>query len=311
MSVVRYQVGAPEDAAPPSMSNLAPEGAVLATSRVVGGAVSVQADGTVNQTGTHSVNTADLGNCLEGALGTARTKTGSPRMGELQPTDVVTIGGMEMSVQVAERLGMLTRDKAGALSENPEAAAEPPQETSEDPAVALPNQAAEQELASMCQTVDAGTQVHALGQLIQHGELDPTTLGRVASGMGVDLDVASGRLETVIEGFREQASQTVKALGSDDPSFFFEWAQKARPNQLQDAMRSHAMERSVDGYRSLYRAYVEDLGDSDPDFVLNADHGDGMTAQKVGNKVVLNVPGHGQIEYRTAVRMGIINMRGA
>jgi hypothetical protein len=45
--------------------------------------------------------------------------------------------------------------------------------------------------------------------------------------------------------------------------------------------------------------------------VLNASFGDGITARMVNNQVILDIPGRGQVAFRSAVKAGLINVRGA
>ena len=83
-----------------------------------------------------------------------------------------------------------------------------------------------------------------------------------------------------------------------------------RNPHLQKAMTAHAMERSTKGYTPLYQAYVETLADHSADDVLNASFGSGIKAQLVDRQVVLEIPGHGRMTYRSAIKAGLIKVSG-
>lgn len=311
MSFASYQVGAP-DGVPTDTSNLVPSGERPVTVRAGNAVVSYGGDQTMSVETFSSLNTANLtaGDPLQ-----ARTPTGSPRMGELQATDIITVAGTEMTVRNAESLGLIERGPNGKFLAVPDAAAALNQEPVPEAVPegeALADRAAEGDLAAICEAVSAGTQVSVLGQLVEAGELHPNTVARAASEAGIHPNEMNERINRVVEGFQHQAEQTIKALGSDDPSQFWEWAQDNRSRELKDAMRKHGMERSTSAYRGLYQDYVASIADHDAAAVLEADFGNsGITAQQVGKKILLNIPGQGQMDYRTAVRQGFITVRGA
>ena len=65
-----------------------------------------------------SFNVAHASNGADCILGTA-TRGGTPKpVSELHPTDKVTINGMETTVQVAERLDLITRDSHSGMLTN-------------------------------------------------------------------------------------------------------------------------------------------------------------------------------------------------
>lgn len=317
MSFASYQVGAPEGAQPDT-SNLLPEGARPVNLRIGNTVTSVNGD-TVQTMGITSINTANLPNGETGALATGRTPWGSPRAAsELKPSDLITISGQEMTIQIAERIGLLERDPMGRYVEVPNGV----ERLTEEPKQAVPedlqtgNEQAlgekeEQALASICAQVSPGTQVSVMSQLIEHGELNPNTLHRAASESGIHPDVLSGQLDPIIAGFKAQADATVKALGAEDTADFWDWAQEHAAKDLSDAMRKHGMMRTTKAYEPLYQRYVEGLADRDADAILNARLGGGITAQKIDGKVVLNLPGVGQVPYSVAVKRGLITVRGA
>ena len=80
---------------------------------------------------------------------------------------------------------------------------------------------------------------------------------------------------------------------------------------MREAMRSHAMNRTPAAYEPIYRQYVASIAEADPEAVLSAQFGSGITATKVNGTVVLNIPGIGQVPYGVAVKQGFISVRGA
>lgn len=281
------------------------------------GAVSLQADGSTATQRPMALNTADLiGSGEAGILGTARRKCGSPRMGPVEPTDIVMIEGRECQVQIAEMLGILRRDAQGTYAEvqgSVEALTEKkPEETPEVTDEALADAAAEADLSALCQTVSAGLQVSALQQIIANGQANPQTISAAASEARVEPSEMNARVESVMDAFRAQAVASVQTYGSEDPEPFFDWARQHKKAELHKAMQTHGMERSTKGYEPIYREYVEGIGQREPSRVLNAEFGGGITARLDDRKnVVLNIPGRGEMLYTVAVKTGLIRVRGA
>lgn len=294
-------------------NDLVPSGERSISLRTDSGAVSINGQETTQAEAYQALNTSSL--VANDPLQT-RTPTGSPRMGELQSTDIITVGGLDMTVANAESLGLIERGPNGKFLAVPGAAdalnREAVPETAPEEGEALADSATEGDLAAICEVVSSGTQVSVLGQLVEAGELHPNTIARAASEAGIHPNEMNERINRVVEGFQHQAEQTIKALGADDPSQFWEWAQENRSRELKDAMRKHGMERSTSAYRGLYGDYVASIADHDAAAVLQADFGtSGITAQQVGQKVLLNIPGIGRVDYQTAVRQGLIRVSGA
>jgi hypothetical protein len=223
----------------------------------------------------------------------ARSATGSPRYGALQSTDIISVAGTETTVSNAEALGLIERDVHGRYHLVPDGASralanEPQEETPVDDAQALSNPAVEADLA----------------------EILPGTLNRAASESGIEPNVLGERINTVVENFTHQAESMLKGLGADDPSAFWDWAQENHKAELQRAMSDHAMLRTTSGYTPLYQSYVETLADHSPEDVLNASFGSGIKAQMIDRQVVLDIPGHGRMTYRSAIKAGLIKVSG-
>lgn len=321
MSHYSYQVATDSDAPlAASSSNLIPEGAPKVTYNDQPGAVSVNADGTTSVSRPQSYNTADAAPAVaSGILATAKTAMGSPCMGPITAKDIVTIHDMEVSVGTAEMMGMVHKDVMGRYVETTGgveqakagADAENKRQESEDHGEAFADPQAETALTELCNGVSSGLQVAALQGIVADGAVDTTTLNRAASEAGIEPAEMQQRLNGVMEHFEAQAVKAVVGYGSDDPRGFFEWAQQSRPNDLKAAMNAHGMERSTKGYEPIYREYIASMADHDPESVMKAEFGGGITATKVKGQVVLNIPGKPPMSYRTAVKQGFIKVRGA
>lgn len=267
----------------------------------------------------HEVNSYNVAqewaNGSTGIVASARSQSGFQRApSEIDAQDLVTVDGMQITAQVAERLGYIVKDASGIYrdaAQKPEMA--PQQKTTDDAdasAVALSDKEAEGALADIASGVSASTQIRGLMQLIQTGEIDRNTMIAAASEMKFEPEMMAHNVAGIVEAFRSQAAQAVKAIGVADPQAFFDWAHHSQPEKIQEAMRQHGMERTTRGYTAMVTDYFISLADSDPEGVLNADFGDPrITARRAGNgRIVLNLPGQGEVEYRAALRQGIVKV---
>jgi hypothetical protein len=298
----------------------APEGGENGTpTTIVGqpGAVSVNGDGTVTTRGPQQFNTSEFTRGGTGILSTARTKTGSPCMGDVQATDIVEVRGTTCRVDIAEQLGFLKRDASGRYVEA-EGGADATQtekkqddEAPADSGEALSDTKAETELTTLCSSVFAGTQINALQQIINRGAADAATITHAASEARMEPSQMNAHVQNVMDAFRAQAVTTVQGHGGADAETFFDWARENKPREMKAAMQAHGMERSTKGYEPIFREYVASIADDDPEAVLSAKFGGGIKAQRIGKDVVLTIPGRGQMTYRTALKEGLIKVSGA
>lgn len=313
MTVTSIQMGTPTEEMP-TTSNLARESDQLATFRVAGGSISLNTGGETTVRGSASrINTADMIG-EDGGL-VCRSITGSPRnAANLNPDDIVKVAGQEMKVALAERLGFISKDASGRWAETgsaDEVGNEAPQTAPEETGEALADVKAETALADLCGAVSGTTQVSVLHQIVSEGTISMPSLERAASEAGVHPSQMAATINAVHAGFEAQAFSTIKALGSDDPQGFINWAHETRPGDMRKAMMDHAMNRTTAGYSAMYGAYVESIADSNPQGVLDAEFGSGITAERVRGVVVLNIPGEGQVSYKAAVKTGLVKVRGA
>lgn len=245
----------------------------------------------------------------------ARTKTGSPRYGDLQMTDIVKVPGGETTLQNAVSLGMVERDQNGRWVLVPDGgsralANEQPQEAYQDDGEALPDASIEQDLGDLCSSVSPSVQVAIAQQMITDGAINPNTIARAAGEANQEPGVISERINTVVQGFQAQTDSVLRGLGAEDTSLFYQWAQEHHPEALRKAMTDQVMERTTKNYEPLFRQYVETLAVHSPEDILSAEFGSGITARMVDKQVVLNIPGYGSMPYRSAVNAGLINVKG-
>lgn len=295
MTVTTYQFGTAEKFAEPAPQQLTAPVAIR-----FGGATRSDGANTLAR-----VNTADGGNGEEGILSTAK-RDGRPVSADaLLPTDRVTVGGIEMTVEGAQRAGLLKKKDDGyALADKEEEAAV---EEDTDTAVAFSKAEDEAVLRDLGAGTMPSTQIRAVTELTEGGELNRVTLTAAATELGIHPDEVSARVETVVNAFRGQAAQFVTGLGCDDPEDFFAWAADNRPKEMQAAMKGHAMNRDTAGYSGVYQEYVANLADHNPDAILNAELAQGISIRKVDGKVLLTVQGR-EVEYGNAVRLGLVRV---
>lgn len=250
----------------------------------------------------------------ENVLATATDRLGRPVTdpGNLQPTDLIRVNGMEVSVQVAERMGLISRNEVGrtVAGARPETlTASDAAETMTETGEAFASAESETVLTDLASKTYPGTQVAAVNDIVMRGELSEGTIARIASEMRIEPGAAGDRVSKVIAAFETQARSVVGAAGVGDFDDFTAWAHENRPNDLREAMRRHGMERTTEGYRKLANEYVASMADHDPAAILEAEFGSGITAHRTPDgRIYLNLPGRGQVGYREAVRMGLVTV---
>jgi hypothetical protein len=77
-------------------------------------------------------------------------------------------------------------------------------------------------------------------------------------------------------------------------------------------MQMHGMQRTTAGYVPPVEAYMQNLDTINPAAILNADFPDkGVSAFKseATGRIVLRIPGRGEIPWSTAVKIGLAKPR--
>ncbi|SMF40273.1 hypothetical protein SAMN06265365_113139 [Tistlia consotensis] len=246
----------------------------------------------------------------------------------VKDSDLVTLSnGMTTSVKVAVRMGQLMRDGAGAYyepgsSQAPQVAAgsrigdgqgyTPPKAEAapSEPLEGFQDAAVEREFSHFAGAVDTYTQVSIIGEYLRGDDFDISErlLFKVADQLGVSPQEAGERLGRFATALSNQWVSTVQKAGVYDMADFVAWCRESpvRMESLKKAMRNQAMNRTTKDYRAMAQSYLENLDQRDPEALLNAVYDGGIRAMKIGNEVVLEVPGEGQVPWKTAVRLGMV-----
>lgn len=253
-----------------------------------------------------------------GLITQGRTASGSPVVGgALNENHIVNIGGLETSLKAAIAARLVTANPDGTFSVVSQEARAQAQREREAQAKA--------EAAEAVETVDRGTEAtittfangvspstvmgaildFASGQDVREGHIT-----HAASELGMEPTKVRAMVEQVRGAFEAQARSTVDRAGlpSDE---VFAWAYQNKPDLMKQAIREQATMRSTKGYQRVAQAYMENMDTINPDALLNAQLGEGLEIKKASNgKLVLKTP-KGEMEYRAAVRSGLLKFSRA
>ncbi|MET0025917.1 MAG: hypothetical protein ABW085_16835 [Sedimenticola sp.] len=269
--------------------------------------------------GVASARSADFGSAQAGA--------------SISADSIVDIGGIQMRVQDAVRAGALAQNPDGSYSDNYKA----PQQQTAQQAPPKPNnplrietprtqqqdqiqQQVDQIPAKARLQGDAESQFQEFnaslpGEVVQHAmhvmssgqDLSDTLVGDLASRLHMEPHELRAKIEPIHEAFAIQAGQEIASYGLD-PEAVREWAQENTPDLMKQASFEHFNLRSTDGYNAVAHEYLKQLDKVDPDAILNAELGEGISAT-IGNRgeILLNTP-HGQMSWASAISTGLVNV---
>jgi hypothetical protein len=295
--------------------------------RMVGGTTRIVADGkggmTVESVGVQRASTATP----QSTIDTARSTSGS-RQSPDQVRDsslvVVNVGGkqIEMRADMAAREGYLKRASDGTFSDPHAPAAATPQaqqqqqqeqrqlQDHEQPQQSLSDAKLEQDVETLVSTSSGTDQVALANGLINGNGLNEAAVERLASQAGKSVEEVRATVDGFVSALTDQAEAAVaKVAGNVN---FQDWIEQARatdPEALTAAMRMIAYNRSPQGFADLAQRMVENADVANPQEVLAACQASGIAARQLpSGRVVLTIPGKGQVEMRTALRMGWITV---
>jgi hypothetical protein len=255
-----------------------------------------------------------------GVLTQGRTASGSPVSGSgLTRESIVNVGGSETSVKAAIAVGLVQANGDGSFSVVSPAARAQAQlqhqqqsETQEriDAAPEVETVAAEVEgtITTFATNVSPSTVMGAVLDFSNGVDVRDSHISAAASEMGVEPSQVRAMVEQVRGAFETQARAVVDGMGvpSDD---VFAWAYQHKPELMQQAIRQQATQRSTKGYQQVAQTYLENLDTINPAALLNAELGNGLKVKKANNgRIVIQTPDRGDIEYRAAVRSGLIKI---
>jgi len=216
------------------------------------------ASGQVFNTGPVSINASDLSTGLTGILSTAKSPAGGPAT-EIKPGTLVTVNGMQMTVEGAVYAGLLTKTPDGRFIE---AATPPPKE--EVPTEAAPvqeeapmSQEGQQYIQAVYETMGQakaeqmmntyinnfdGDHGHALETFARENGYEPEHITKIVSRMGVPL--------------QNQAVAYVSKKTGENGTDILKWAREEfSAEALRQVFRLHALGKDMRGYDAIIREY--------------------------------------------------------
>jgi hypothetical protein len=148
----------------------------------------------------------------------------------------------------------------------------------------------------------------AIKESIDKGDLSEALSSRMATQLGLTPQEFATQFETVKAGLIEQ---TQAVLGGEiGANNIREWAEQHRPQDLRKAMLDHASLGTTRGYQALQQGYMESLADTPQGRATILQSADaetrGIVENRATGKLTINIPGHGRMEWRTAVKQGFI-----
>lgn len=255
-------------------------------------------------------------------LASARKANGGRALAasEIGAGDVVTVGGIEMRVAEAERLGFLSRDAGGFYRETGATDArggivEAPQRAQEAPKAEQADAPSFPELDERTEALRseyegaADEAARVAQQFIAEGNASETAINQLAARLSKEPAAVREQIATMRAGYEAQAAQVAERWGLPAEQVW-KFAREQKPGALKDAMRNQVQLGSVAGYAELGRAAMLDyLGKVSSGAVPAEVSGvDDISVQRQGGRTLVTVPGVGQMELPAAVRAGLVEV---
>ncbi len=228
---------------------------------------------------------------------------------DISDETVVDIGGVQTTVGAAVQAGLIRREGAGYV---PAEQGQEPTESEPEAAPAETPEAFDDETEATIGTLASNAPPSAIAAAvdsISRGEAVPDRyIGETASLMGIEPAEAARMVEVVQDAYVAQAHARIASHGLD-PEAVFDWAVANAAGPLREAIQAHTTTRTVSKYDALASAYLEGLDQIDPAYVMASNFGNGITArQERDGTVVLNIPGRGEMAWRSAIATGAITI---
>lgn len=259
---------------------------------------------------------------------TIRTPSNFPVLGRAyKATDTVEIGGQRMALGLAASLGLVSRDANGGFSFSGDAGSDrAPQGNPQQPQQGQPEGASEGEpqaevfrasdatetvLATLNQATMQGAQIAAINSVVETGEVDRRVIDRLAQQAGMEPEQMAQQVQQVYDGFHAAVSSRLEGAGVHDLELFDEFlsGNQNHHRAMQKAVQDMMMHNDVSGFDRLAASYREALDQIDPEAVKEALDAAGIKHRR-GDRgaIVMNLPGHGEISYRAAIKAGLIKV---
>lgn len=234
--------------------------------------------------------------------------------GEVKDDTILHFPGQgEVTARDARMLGWFTDARSAppqpsnASTDNPrffdESQQPPKEEVHPDLEVhLLSDLAIDKEYSALVDSTGGVEQAAAIQQVVENGEIDPRTLGTLASQLGVEPEQLSSRVAPVLEALKQQALD-VMSEGGLDGNDVVAWAQRNRPDKFQQAQHKQGTMRNTSGYAELRTEYLASLADHNPSAALAADLGNGITQyQNAKGRIMVRIPGMSEMLWETAIK---------
>lgn len=256
---------------------------------------------------------------------TARTQGGSiiTSAAELRPDDLVKIGDIETTVEVARMNGLLGPGalQGGAQAQSDNANQQGANNNDDDTGRQDQQQhldrnepMAPEAEAAMIEALDKGgdTVFAALASLQQDGTISRTVIEEYASKLQVEPHEVEHKASVILKGYQDDACRGAARIVGTDEALAHEALHDATRNRrsaFNAAMEKHLETGRTGHYAPLTKDYIASLGDTDPGRVLAAEVGQGVTvSQGHQGEVIVTIDG-ATYRYEDAVRAGLITVR--
>lgn len=239
---------------------------------------------------------------------------------EITPDSLVTLPGLgTMQLRSALSAGFITQGADGKYAAGdgvaPSAAQEPsPTQDQDHPDLSVEPMDAESEaaLAELVGNTTPGTQIAAVHEIADGGEITEETLVTLATELGVENPVAAAEaIAPVQEAFEAQATATVEAAGIPDAYEFWAWAYAERGPAMKSAIIDQGTKGTTHAYKALAQEYVQGLDKIAPDALLDAQLGDGVKVHKgTRGEIIITAKGR-DMSWREALSSGAVSLSRA
>lgn len=274
----------------------------------------------------------------EGMERTVRNSTGSPVISRAyRGTDRVDLPGAPgVTLDMAAQMGFVTRnpdgsfsfgseagsDRAGASDSQPQQRQGNPQGKPEGDQEAAPSEAetfrisdsGEEAMTALCGTLPQSTQMAAINALVETGSINSEMIERMAQRSGADPAEMARQIETVHEGFYDAVMDRVGALGVHDADLFGDFIEtdSRMAREMQKAVRDMVMHNDPSGFDGLAQRFTQSLDLIDAEAVTDALKAAGVPHRKHHTgQILLTLPGHSELTYGEAVKLGLIKVSRA
>ncbi len=234
--------------------------------------------------------------------------------------DLVSIGGMQTTIDAAVASGFLVRNQDGSFADkaapvklrNPVAETEAAKPAEKDEAkegidsdLSLSNETTDA-LTKIAATAMQGDTIKAMDSIILNGDVDKNTLSRMASQMSIEPEEAQSLIAQAAHGFYEAAEDLLGAGGIDAEAFSaFANSDPSMAAKLAEASRALVMTNDTSGLKELASTFYERADKFMPEETRAAltEAGYGFEETPTGLKVLINGT---PVSFDVAVKQQII-----